>query len=229
MDRRPGFVGPLLLLAVGFILLFNNMGLLPWVIWGSLWRYWPVILILFGIEILARHAESGVMYLLAVLICILIIAGTFFMVSYGYPAPDTVGKDMKGAILNNSRLEDKNMDFANLDNADLSSSILDGADMNFARMENANFSNSSLNGANMNFAYMKNANFNKAGLKGANLNFAELKSADLSNAILDGANLNFANLEGANMTGAQLVGTNHKFARTSESTICPDSKYGPCW
>jgi uncharacterized protein YjbI with pentapeptide repeats len=51
----------------------------------------------------------------------------------------------------------------------------------------------------------------------------------LSYAVLDGANMNFANLEGANMTGARMNGANNAFARTSQSTICPDSKNGPCW
>lgn len=229
MERRPGFVGPLLLLAIGFILLFNNLGMLTWEIWGTLWRYWSVILILSGIQILARHAESSVMYILAVLISILLIAGTVFLAWNGYPEPDTIGKNLKGANLNNSQIEDKNLDFANLDDSDLSNSNLNGANMNFASMENANFSNSILDGANMNFADLKYAKFNNAGLKGANLNFANLKYSNLTNADLDGANLNFVNLEGANMTGARLEGANHGFARTSKSTICPDSRNGPCW
>lgn len=229
MTRRPGYVGPLILLTIGFILLFNNLGSLPWEIWGTLWRYWPVILILVGIEILARHTESRAIYILAILLSILLIAGTVFLAWNGYPEQDTIGKNLKGAKLNNSQLGDKNLDFANLDDADLSNSSLNGANMNFASMQNTNFNNSYLNGANMNFADIRYAKFNNAGLKGANMNFANLKYSDLSNAILDGANLNFANLEGVNMAGARLDGANHNFARTSTSTICPDSRNGPCW
>jgi len=225
MERRPGYVGPLLLLAIGFTLLFNNLGLFPWEIWDRLFRYWPVILILSGIQIFARHSRSGLMYFSAVFLSILLIIGAVFLAWNGYPR--STGMDLRGAILNNAGDNDHN--FADLDNADFSDSILNGADMNFATMQNANFSNSSLNGANMNFADLKYAKFNNAGLKGANLNFADLKYADLSNAVLEGANINFVNLEGANMTGALMAGANHGFTRTSRSTICPDSRNGPCW
>ncbi|MCX9080806.1 MAG: pentapeptide repeat-containing protein [Candidatus Methanoperedens sp.] len=225
MEQRPGYVGPLILLAIGFTLLFNNLGLFPWEIWGRLFRYWPVILILSGIQIFARHSKSRLMYFAAVFLSILLIIGTVFFAWSGYPR--STGMDLRDAILNNAGDNDHN--FADLDNADFSDSNLNGADMNFASMQNANFSNSSLNGANMNFADLKYAKFNNAGLKGANLNFADLKYADLSNAILDGANINFVNLEGANMTGVRIAGVNHGFARTSRSTICPDSRNGPCW
>jgi hypothetical protein len=224
---KPGYVGPLLLLAIGFILLFNNLGSLPWEIWGSLWRYWPVILILSGIQILARHSESGIIYVLAVILSILLIIGTIFLAWNGYP--DTMEKNPGWSIFNNSHPDGNNFDFADLDNANFSNSNLNGVNMNFASMENANFSNSSLNGANMNFADLKYAKFNNTGLNGANLNFADLKYAHLDNAVLDGANINFANLDGANMTGARMEGAKSVFARTSKSTICPDSRNGPCW
>jgi hypothetical protein len=227
MKRRPGFIGPLLLLTIGFILLFNNIGILPWGIWGSLWRYWPVILILSGIQILAMHSESGIMYAAAVILSILLIAGTIFLAWNGFHGPDTTGSNPGWPNFINR--QDKDFNFANLDKVNFSDSDLNGANMNFASMQNANFSNSSMNGANMNFATLKYAKFNNAGLKGANLNFADLKYADLSYAVLDGANINFVNLEGANLTGARMEGASRAFAGTSKSTICPDSKNGPCW
>jgi hypothetical protein len=227
MKRRPGYIGPLLLLTIGFILLFNNIGILPWRIWGNLWRLWPVILILFGIQIVAMQSESWIMYAAAVILSILLIAGTIFLAWNGYPVPDTTGNDSGWSIFNSG--QDKDFNFANLDNANFSDSDLNGVNMNFATMQNVNFINSSLSGANMNFATLKYAKFNNAGLKGANLNFADLKYADLSYAVLDGANINFVDLEGANLTGARMEGASRVFARTSKSTICPDSKNGPCW
>jgi hypothetical protein len=209
MERRPGYVGPLLLIAIGLILLFNKLGLLHWGSWGSLWHYWPVILILWGIEILARHTESSVVYFTAVFLSIVLIIGTVLLAWNGYPPSDKSGDNLRGIIFNNRYLENKDFNFADLDNADFNNSILNGANMNFASMQYANFSNSSLRSANM--------------------NFADLKYADLRNAALDGANLNFVNLDGANMTGARLKGANHVFAGTSKSTICPDSRNGPCW
>jgi len=43
------------------ILLFNNLDHFHGDM-GSLWQYWPVILILSGIQILARRSESGILY-----------------------------------------------------------------------------------------------------------------------------------------------------------------------
>lgn len=229
MTRRPGYVGPLLLLAIGFILLSNELGLLQWEAWDSLWRYWPVLLILWGMEILARHSESDVLYFAIVFLSIVVIIGTVFLAWSGIPSQDRTEKTFIRTILNDRHLEDKDFNFADLDNADFSNSIINGADMNFASMQKANFSNSSLNGANLNFADLKYAKLDNTGMRGANLNFADLKNADLGNADLNGANLNFANLDGANMTGASLKDANRVFAGTSRSTICPDSNRGPCW
>lgn len=41
----------ILLLFLGGVFLLNNFGLLPWDIWSNLWRFWPVFLILFGLQI----------------------------------------------------------------------------------------------------------------------------------------------------------------------------------
>lgn len=229
MKRRPGFVGPLLLITIGFILLLNKMGLLPWVSWDPLWHYWPVLFILWGIEILARDTGSDVVYFAAVFISILVMIGTVLLASNGYPPPDNKGDNFKGIIFFNKNPEDKEFNFAELDNADFNNSKLDGANMNFASMQYANFSNSSLGGVNMNFADLQYAKLDNSNMEGANLNFADIAYADLRNSNLDGANLNFADLDGANMAGARIKGTSHVFAGTSKSTICPDSTNGPCW
>ncbi len=228
MERRPGYVGPLLLISIGLILLFNKLGLIGGS-WGSLWHYWPVIFILWGIEILARHTESGIVYFTAVFLSIVLIIGTVLLAWTGYPPSNNTQDDLREIIFNNGQFEDKEYNFADLDNTDFNNSDLNGADMNFASMQYANFSNSNLNGANLNFADLKYARMDNADMEGTNLNFANLKYADLRNSILDGANLNFVNLDGANMAGARINGVNHAFAGTSKSTICPDSTNGPCW
>ncbi|NJD76428.1 MAG: pentapeptide repeat-containing protein [Candidatus Methanoperedens sp.] len=207
MSRR-GFVGPLILLAVGFILLFNNLGIVPWEIWTTLWRYWPVILILAGLEILVCCNGSKVTYLIAILIGVIIITGSVMLAMSGVPPSDYA----------------KNMARANLNDMDLR-----GRDMNFADLKGANLSNSDLDGANLNFASFEDVDLSNASLNGANLNFASFEDTNLSNASLKGANLNFANLRGTNMAGARIDGANLFGAGTSGSTICPDSRQGPCW
>jgi hypothetical protein len=137
MKRRPGYIGPLLLLTIGFILLFNNIGILPWGIWGSMWRFWPVILILFGIQILARDSESWIIYAAAVILSILLIAGTIFLAWNGYPVPYTTGNNSGWSIFNNG--QDKDFNFANLDDTNFSNSDLSGANMNFATLKYEKF------------------------------------------------------------------------------------------
>ncbi len=46
------------LIVVGVILLLNNLGFLPWEIWSILWRFWPVLLILGGLEMVFGHSSS---------------------------------------------------------------------------------------------------------------------------------------------------------------------------
>ncbi len=44
-----------ILLFVGIVLLLQNFNLLPWGLWGTLWRFWPALLIIIGLDILASH------------------------------------------------------------------------------------------------------------------------------------------------------------------------------
>jgi hypothetical protein len=48
-------VGPLVLIFIGGVFLLQNTGYLPPNAWQSLWRLWPLILVLGGIELLLAH------------------------------------------------------------------------------------------------------------------------------------------------------------------------------
>jgi hypothetical protein len=50
--RRGGVVGPLILIFIGAVFLLENTGYLPPNFWVNLWRLWPLILVLVGIELL---------------------------------------------------------------------------------------------------------------------------------------------------------------------------------
>jgi Domain of unknown function (DUF5668) len=50
--RRGGVVWPLILIFVGGVFLLENTGYLPRNFWMNLWRLWPVVLVLIGIELL---------------------------------------------------------------------------------------------------------------------------------------------------------------------------------
>ena len=47
---RGSFIFPILLIALGIVLLLNTLDLLPGSFWDSVWRLWPVILIAIGLD-----------------------------------------------------------------------------------------------------------------------------------------------------------------------------------
>ncbi|MHB1132328.1 MAG: LiaI-LiaF-like domain-containing protein [Chloroflexota bacterium] len=83
-ERRRGssLVGPLVLIALGVIFLLNTMGVLPWNVWESLWRLWPLVLVLIGLELLLGRGNpwlSGFVALLAIGVAafFLVLGGVF--------------------------------------------------------------------------------------------------------------------------------------------------------
>jgi hypothetical protein len=51
-------VAPIILIILGGIFLLNNFDILPWSIWTNLWKFWPVLLVLIGIEFLIGQSIS---------------------------------------------------------------------------------------------------------------------------------------------------------------------------
>ena len=49
--RAPSLIWPLVLITLGVLFLLQNLGYLPWAFWSVAWRFWPVILILVGIQL----------------------------------------------------------------------------------------------------------------------------------------------------------------------------------
>jgi hypothetical protein len=59
MMRRPlaGLVVPLVLTAVGIVLLLNTLGVLPWERWSEIGRFWPVLVIAVGLGIFWKNVR----------------------------------------------------------------------------------------------------------------------------------------------------------------------------
>jgi hypothetical protein len=45
----------ILLLFLGIVFLLQNLDVLPWGLWGTLWHFWPVLIIIIGASILLRY------------------------------------------------------------------------------------------------------------------------------------------------------------------------------
>ncbi len=74
--HRPGVAGPLILIGIGVLLLLNQLGRLPWDIWMTLWRFWPVIFILIGVDLLVGASRSTLVYIVGLLLALVIIGGS---------------------------------------------------------------------------------------------------------------------------------------------------------
>ena len=84
---RPSILGPLILITAGILLLLNQMGRLPWSIWGTLWRLWPVIIILIGIEILIGVSRSTAVHVAGFLIAVVVLFGAIVLALYTAERP----------------------------------------------------------------------------------------------------------------------------------------------
>ncbi len=72
---RGTIVWGLLLIVAGLIWLLNNLGYLPGDFWRTLWRFWPVILILVGLEVALRGFSNRVAVPLLLLAVVAVAAG----------------------------------------------------------------------------------------------------------------------------------------------------------
>jgi len=64
--KRPSLIGPLILITIGILFLLVNLGYLPLSFWEIAFRFWPLILILIGLEILlGRRSTIGGLVVIA--------------------------------------------------------------------------------------------------------------------------------------------------------------------
>jgi len=54
----------ILLLFLGVVFLLQTLNVLPWGLWGTLWRFWPVLIIIVGLGILLRRYNVWLVNLL---------------------------------------------------------------------------------------------------------------------------------------------------------------------
>ena len=75
-NRSHGLVGPLMLILVGIALLLNQLDI--WKLdWSYVWRLWPLILILMGLDIILRRVRMGWLVLLLVATGIVVLVILF--------------------------------------------------------------------------------------------------------------------------------------------------------
>lgn len=78
--RRPGLIGPLILITIGILLLLANMGMLPLAFWEIAIRFWPLLLILIGLDVIfGRRSALGALAILVLWVAL--IGGMIWLAS----------------------------------------------------------------------------------------------------------------------------------------------------
>jgi hypothetical protein len=90
--RRPSLLGPIVLVGLGLLLLLQNLDYLPNGAWSTVWRLWPALLIVLGLDLwLGRRSALGA--LLGLGLAIAFVGGAllwaFRAPPFG-PAPEAV-------------------------------------------------------------------------------------------------------------------------------------------
>ena len=101
--RRVSLVGPAILIGLGLLFLANNFGLLPGNVWAVAWRFWPLLLVLLGLEILIGRRSTLVSAIIAVVGILLIVGLVAAAVYWGWGGVSQSGvtehvvQEMEGA------------------------------------------------------------------------------------------------------------------------------------
>ena len=196
MTRRQGITGPLILITFGILVILNNLKILPDGFFGSLWHFWPVILIVSGLDIMLTHIESRSSYFLGIMLGITVVCGAVALSWIGVPHTQqpqmqTISFDGHGEDLRGAHLEGTNRFFTDLSHSNMSGANLNGSNFFFIDMSSADLEGAELNCANIFFADMTNANIRNVDMDGANIFFADLSGADLEGTNIGSANLLF--------------------------------------
>ena len=196
MCGRQGVTGPLILITFGILLILNNLKQLPDGFFGSLWHFWPVILILFGLDILLSHNESIIGYLIQILFGIAVICGIIILTWTGAFPHDSQTQDIqiidyKGEDLRKVHFEGTNRFFVDFSHANMSGANLNSSSMFFVDLSNTDMDGAQLNDANIFFADITDAKITNANVDGVNIFFADLSGADLEGTDIGAANLIF--------------------------------------
>lgn len=96
-------LGPILLIGAGVVFLLNNTGVLPWSIWGQLWRLWPLILVAIGLDMLLGRRSP----LMSLAVVVLVLGGgAWFLHSTGAFDPGNLVQSQLKVPLNGAKSAD---------------------------------------------------------------------------------------------------------------------------
>lgn len=77
-----GILAGLILVFIGIVFLLNNLGLVPSSVWSQVWKFWPVLFVLFGLRLLA--GRNVVSRIIIALVTLFAFAGVLTYILYYY-------------------------------------------------------------------------------------------------------------------------------------------------
>jgi uncharacterized protein YjbI with pentapeptide repeats len=159
-SKDSGFFFPLVLIAAGTLLLLSNYGFLPLGFWGTVFRFWPVLLILAGIDIAASSSDFWLFRIFGFLLGAAVLGGViFFALSR---AGGISGETLLGGDFSGKNLSGRDFSGANLVGANFANSSLSGVDFSGAVLIGANFRDADIRKADFSGAVLVGANFDGA-------------------------------------------------------------------
>ena len=76
--RRPSLFWPIILIGVGVVFLLSNLGIITGNPWPVIWRLWPLLLIVIGLDILLGR-RAGVGSLISAVLALLVVGGVLWV------------------------------------------------------------------------------------------------------------------------------------------------------
>ncbi len=74
----------LFLIFLGTIFLLNNLNLLPLGVWDNLWKLWPVILIIWGLQVLFGRSFLANLSVMVITVVIVFLFLSYFNPNLGF-------------------------------------------------------------------------------------------------------------------------------------------------
>jgi hypothetical protein len=82
-DRGGNITLAVFFIFIGLLFLTNNLGILPWLVWSEIWKFWPVFLILFGIQVLIGRSIIGRIVMTIVSVSVLLAVFWYILAAGG--------------------------------------------------------------------------------------------------------------------------------------------------
>jgi len=134
-------------------------------------------------------------------------------------AADLSGADFRGVSLSGARMVGAELEGTRLDGADLEWAKLWDANLSGVRLQGANLHGVLVQRANLSGVRLQGADLGEQDLEGTNLEDAQLQGADLHKALLTATDLRRAQLQGADLHEALLQGTDLRRAQLQGANL----------